>query len=90
MVINYAELYVKQFLDDILKTDPNYSNVCKCEHCMDDILAKALNNIKPFYITSKTGEVFAEYNSLEIQNKAEVIKEVINAIEFVSKHKKHD
>lgn len=90
MVINYAELCVKKFLDSILKTDPNYSNVCKCEHCIDDIMAKSLNNIKPFYITSKTGEVYAEYSSLELQNNAEVIKEVINAIDFVSKNKRHD
>jgi len=89
MVINYVELCVKRFLENILETDPNYSDICKCEQCIDDILAKALNNIKPFYITSKTGEVYAEYNSLEIQNNAEVIKEVISAIEFVSNNKKH-
>lgn len=90
MVINYVELCVKKFLDTTLNTDPNYFNICKCEQCIDDIVAKALNNIKPFYITSKTGEVFAEYSSLELQNNAEVIKEVIKAIEFVSKNKHHD
>lgn len=90
MVINYVELCVKRFLDNTLKTDPNYAHICKCEQCIDDILAKSLNNIKPFYITSKTGEVYAEYNSLEIQNNTEVIKEVISAIEYVSKNKRHD
>lgn len=90
MVINYAELCVKKFLDNILKNDKNYLNICKCEQCIDDIMAKALNNIKPFYITSKAGEVYAEYSSLELQNNAEVIKEVINAIEFVSKNKHHN
>lgn len=89
MVINYAEICVKNFLNNLLQNDPNYSHVCKCEHCMDDIIAKALNNIKPFYITSKTGEVYAEYNSLELQNNAEVIKEVIQAIDYVSKNKNH-
>nr|WP_312577420.1 late competence development ComFB family protein [Sedimentibacter sp.] len=90
MVINYVELCVRRFLDNVLKTDPNYSHICKCEQCIDDILAKSLNNIKPFYITSKTGEVYAEYSSLEIQNNTEVIKEVISAIEYVSKNKRHD
>lgn len=90
MVINYVELYVKKFLDNILATDPNYANICKCEHCIDDIMAKALNNIKPFYITSKTGEVYAEYSSLEMQNNAEVIKEVVQAIDYVSSHKRHN
>lgn len=90
MVINYVELCVKKFLDNILKTDPIYSNICKCEQCIDDIMAKSLNNIKPFYITSKTGEVFAEYSSLELQNNAEVIKEVLQAIDFVDKNKRHN
>jgi competence protein ComFB len=90
MVINYAEICARNFLENILKTDPNYSNVCRCSQCIDDIMAKALNNIKPFYITSKTGEVYAEYNSLELQNNAEVIKEVVQAIEYVSKNKRHE
>ena len=90
MVINYVELCVKKFLDNVLATDPNYSNVCRCEQCIDDIMAKALNNIKPFYITTKTGEVYAEYSSLELQNNAEIIKEVIQAIDYVSTHKRHD
>lgn len=90
MVINYNEISVKKFLDNILTTDPNYKDVCSCQMCIDDIMAKALNNLKPFYITSKTGEVFAEYNSLEVQSNTEVIKEVINAIEFISKNKHHE
>lgn len=90
MVINYAEICVKNFLDNVLSTDPNYSNICRCEQCIDDIMAKALNNIKPFYITTKTGEVYAEYSSLELQNNAEIIKEVIQAIDYVSTHKRHD
>jgi competence protein ComFB len=56
---------------------------------MDDMMAKALNNLKPYYITTKKGEIFAEYSSLETQHQAEVITEVIKAIEFVTKNKKH-
>lgn len=90
MVINYVEICVKKFLETILLTDDNYADICKCPQCIDDIMAKALNNLKPFYITSKRGEVYAEYSSLECQNNAEIITEVIKAIEFVSTHKSHD
>ena len=90
MVSNYVELLVKKFLNNILRTDSAYFNICKCEQCIDDIMAKALNNIKPFYITSKTGEVYAEYSSLVLQNSAEVIKQVVIAIDFVSKNKRHE
>ena len=89
MVTNYMEIYVKKFLNEILKNDLKYSNICTCPHCIDDIMAKALNNLKPYYITSKKGEVYAAYNSLETQHNAEVITAVINAIECVSKNKNH-
>lgn len=83
------EEIVKNYLMNVLKTDPNYSKVCKCDLCIDDIMAKALNNLKPYYITTKKGEIYAEYSSLETQHQAEVISEVIKAIEFVSKHPNH-
>lgn len=83
MVWNYMEEIVKNCLNSILYTSA-YDDVCKCEQCVDDIMAKALNSLKPYYITTKRGEVFAEYSSLETQQHAEVIKEVINAIDFVT------
>lgn len=89
MVVNYMEEIVKNYLTNILKTDKAYADICKCEHCIDDIMAKALNNLKPYYITTKKGEVFAEYSSLETQHHAEVISAVIKAIEFVSKKPNH-
>ncbi|WMJ78622.1 MULTISPECIES: late competence development ComFB family protein [unclassified Sedimentibacter] len=89
MVINYTEEIVKNCLTGLLKNDPAYKEICKCEQCIDDITAKALNNLKPNYITTKKGEVYAEYSSLEFQHQAEVIAEVIKAIEFISKHPSH-
>ena len=89
MIVNYMEEIVRNYLQNFLKTDETYANTCKCEQCIDDIMAKALNNLKPYYITTKKGEVFAEYSSLETQHHAEVITEVIKAIEFVSKNKMH-
>jgi len=83
------EEIVRDYLKSILKTEPSYVDICKCEQCIDDILAKALNNLKPYYITTKKGEIFAEYSSLETQHQAEVISEVIKAIEFISKHPNH-
>lgn len=90
MIVNYMEEIVQSFLDQTLKNDPTYTNICTCEQCIDDIMAKTLNNIKPYYITTKTGEVYAEYSSLATQNHAEVIAEVIRSIEFVSKNKNHE
>ncbi len=90
MVVNYMEEIVKNYLKQTLKNDPTYRNICTCDQCVDDIMAKTLNNIKPYYITTKTGEIYAEYSSLATQNHAEVITEVIKAIEFISNHKSHE
>lgn len=88
MIINYTEKVVSEYLDKVLSNSV-YSSVCRCEQCRDDIMAKVLNNMKPFYITTKTGEVFAEYSKLEVQHQAELIKEVIRAIQFVSANPNH-
>ncbi len=88
MILNYMEEIVNRYLKRILAS-PDYASICKCNCCEDDIMAMALNNLKPFYITTKRGEVFAEYFSYETQHQAEIIKEVIEAIEFVSLHPNH-
>ncbi|HHZ01828.1 MAG TPA: late competence development ComFB family protein [Tissierellia bacterium] len=88
MIINYMEEVVSRYLQKALRSE-EYASICKCEACIDDIMAKALNNLKPFYITTKKGEVYAEYSSLENQHQAEVIAEVTKAIEFVSKKPNH-
>ena len=82
------EEVVSRYLKKILQ-DEDYVSICKCESCLDDIMAKALNNLKPFYITTKKGEVFAEYSSLENQHQTEVVAEVVKALEFVSKNPNH-
>jgi competence protein ComFB len=89
MVWNYMEEIVRNCVSSILNNNPAYAGVCRCEQCIDDIMAKALNNLKPYYITTKKGEVYAEYSSLETQHQAEVIREVINAVEFVTNNSSH-
>lgn len=86
MVRNYIEDIVQQCMDESLKKENLFAGVCRCERCMDDIKAIALNHIKPFYVTGKKGEVFGQYHTLEPQTKLDIIHEVISAIEYVSKH----
>lgn len=87
MVKNFMEDIVQQCLDDTLKSDTLFTDICRCERCMDDIKAMALNHIKPFYVTGKKGEVFGQYHTLEPQIKLDIVHEVVSAIDFVAKHK---
>lgn len=90
MVKNYMEVLVDKFLDDILKHDARYQNICTCQICLDDIRAQALNHLPPFYITCKKGEIYGEFRVREVQNKTDIIASIIAAVEFVSNHKGHE
>ena len=90
MIKNYAEVLVERTLDNLLKNDQEYANICKCDQCINDIKAKALNNIKPYYVTGKIGEVFCEFDMLEIQNNANIVMEVAKAIVHINANTKHN
>lgn len=78
---------VQQCLDEALKNNVLFSHVCRCERCMDDIKAIALNHVKPFYITGRKGEVFGQYHTLDTQVKLDIVHEVVSAIDYVAKNK---
>ncbi len=54
---NEAEEIVKEVLERELEKD---DDICKCQDCVLDIVAFALNNIKPIYKTSLTGSLYAK------------------------------
>lgn len=90
MVKNYMETLVEQYLDELLSTDPKYKNVCNCQACIEDIEAKALNAIPPFYVTGKKGEIFGEYHARHSQNKMDIVAAIVSAIELVNAHRSHE
>ena len=64
-------------------------DVCKCETCMYDISALALNNLTPRYITTHKGELFARAGQLNPTDKTQIAVEVARAIEVVKGRKSH-
>ncbi len=84
---NYAEIQVENTLKSVLK---EYKNICTCKKCVSDMTALALNSVKPKYVVSETGKIYA--SALSEINKEEnisIIAEVIKAVETVSKNPKH-
>jgi len=77
---------VQYLLPDVLK---RYPEVCKCQQCMSDIKALALNNLPPKYVATPLGEVYSRVNELSTQFEADALKTLIEAIEKVSKHPRH-
>lgn len=83
---NYMEEIVfnqiKDVLDDI--------NVCKCEKCMLDIAAIALNDLPPKYIVTEKGELYSKINALKQQFEVDVVAAITKAAVLVKRRPRHE
>lgn len=86
MIKNYMEDIVELLLPSIIR---DYKDLCNCSGCMDDIKAIALNNLKPYYVATEKGEIYTKVNELVVQFRADVVKEMVMAVEIVSKNPRH-
>lgn len=83
---NYMEDVVIHLLYNLVK---DRENVCKCEKCLSDIAAIALNKLPPHYVVSEKGEVYSKVLNMSIQFEADVTTAILEAIERVSKNPRH-
>lgn len=75
-----------EYMDKLLEND----NGCKCEQCKKDIYALALNNLKPYYVTTEKGRVMAKLANYENQIETDIIIEVTKAISKVREKPSHN
>ncbi|MCD7731452.1 MAG: late competence development ComFB family protein [Oscillospiraceae bacterium] len=85
-VINIMEQIVEEKLDILLSG----VDCCKCEYCHQDMLAFALNLVKPKYVNSARGELFGRIDSAKLQNSVDINIAVAKAIEVVSSSPNHE
>lgn len=87
-LVNEAERLVLDELEHQLEDESN-ADICKCEECVLDMAALALNNISPMYRVSLMGTLYA--HSLQDSDYAdEVAKVVKDAVRKVAKNPSHD
>ncbi|KYH34209.1 late competence development protein ComFB [Clostridium tepidiprofundi DSM 19306] len=85
---NYSEEAVNYFFDEILD---KYSDICKCEKCILDMKAIALNKLGSRYIVTEKGELYSKLNGqLNSQGITDIVKAITEAIEIVSQNPIHD
>jgi len=85
---NEAEMLVINELEKQLQDAPD--DMCRCNDCIVDIAAKALNSIKPLYRYSLLGSL---YTSQAMSDKAysdALRNAVMEAIEIVTANPAHD
>jgi len=86
MLKNFMEELVDTYLPTLIV---NFDDVCKCERCTLDIKAIALNNLKPLYLVSEKGELYSKNSQLGVQYRVDVINQLAQAIQLVSKNPRH-
>lgn len=86
MLKNYMEDAIDHLMPSVLE---NYPDICKCEMCILDIKAIALNGLKPMYTATEDGKVYFKLNELNNQFKIDIINGIMKAIEVVSKNPRH-
>ena len=87
LLINEAENLVLGELETQLAL---ISDMCRCNECIVDIAAIALNSVKPLYRFSLLGTLYASQAMTE-QSYAESVKEAVTmAIQKVKENPSHD
>lgn len=84
ILYNVMEKLVLNKLDATLKK----MNCCRCDRCKEDIIAIALNNLKPMYIVAKKDNINQKIHELGDIG-SEVTTEVIKAVLTVRKNPRH-
>lgn len=85
-LVNMMQWLVQQELDSVLK---HYPNLCRCERCMLDIQAIALNSLSPHYVVSREGELLVKAEHLSFQRQADIHVALTKAIEIVQQRPRH-
>ncbi|HPD18304.1 MAG: late competence development ComFB family protein [Candidatus Goldbacteria bacterium] len=88
------EIKIRNYMEDMVKRNmeeqfERRNDVCKCELCKNDIFAYSLNHLPPKYVVTDRGHIFTKLQEMETQFNADVTREVLKAIEFVKKSKRH-
>ncbi|MEL7649215.1 MAG: late competence development ComFB family protein [Sedimentibacter sp.] len=84
ILYNVMEKLVLNKLDATLKK----MNCCRCDRCKEDIVAIALNNLRPMYIVASKNDINEKIEALRDIG-GEVTTEVIKAVLAVRKNPRH-
>jgi competence protein ComFB len=88
VLVNEAERMVVAELGRQL--DSCKGSICRCNECVVDMAAMALNAVKPLYRVSLLGTMYASQAMNEASYAESVRREVSRAVEKVRKNPAHD
>ncbi len=80
---------MEQIVDDKLAQMLESEDCCKCQRCLEDMKAIALNRLPAKYVSTNSGELFTKLNATVRQSSVDINIAVAAAIEMVAKHPSH-
>ncbi|MBP1544007.1 MAG: late competence development ComFB family protein [Oscillospiraceae bacterium] len=84
-IVNIMEGFVQDKIEEMIANE----SCCKCERCIDDMKAIALNRLPAKYVSSHNGELFSKLDSMIRQNAVDINIAVAEAIYMVAKRPSH-
>ncbi|MDD2510056.1 MAG: late competence development ComFB family protein [Syntrophomonas sp.] len=85
-VINIVEELVWECINEVIEHRPGK---CRCDRCIADICALALNQMKPRYVASDRGKTISKAAFLEKDLKIALLVVVADAVERVNANPRH-
>jgi len=84
---NETERFVLEYLEEEVAADPD---LCRCEDCMLDMAAYALNHAPPTYRVSLLGKLYAQAKDVDDQYIKKIKKAVKEAVAKIKANPSHD
>ena len=82
---NFTESAVKLYMDRWYKE----ADVCQCDTCRMDVIAIMLNNLKPKYVVTDTGALYAQLDDFDPQYKIDFMTVMSQAAQIVKNNPRH-
>ena len=83
---NLMEDIVLRNLDSVMESGGG----CTCDACRSDVMAYALNHLKPHYVATRQGRLMVKLQSYTSQSRADVLSALSEAASLVAQSPRHD
>ncbi len=64
-------------------------DICTCKLCKNDMLAYTLSRVPAVYVTTEQGAIFSVAEQAKAENRAIILKVLLNAVEIVGDNPRH-
>jgi competence protein ComFB len=83
---NYMEVCLDETIDRVL----DEIGSCRCDDCVTDIKALALNSLTPRYIATDKGHLYSKVDSIRQQFEVDIVRAITDGARIVAQKPRHD